>query len=609
VAAALPRSSEFDAAAHSVEDWIGAFENVRLLRVDECASYEEGRSIQRGWALDLTADPEVQSEVRVLLPEFFPYARPLIAVSAKQFLAWPHIEEDGVVCALPLSASIDPYRPLAVTQYVLNEALAVIKQGRSGANIDDFRDEFHSYWDRARTENSVPVVSTLSDFSAPRTVSSWFGKNMIVVGDTDDAVSAWMDNQFGTGRERRSYEPGTLLNLEAALLPGEYPRHISDLERIIQSLDVGARTVLSKQLSLQSSRNLVIFDAPTRNGRALAAIRLNPPAAKNMNGHKIDVLQKGFRPGRIPEGLKLNRYLQHAPAPTRLKVKRADSLWIHGRESDIRSEKLASTCVAIIGVGSIGSFVAELLAASGVGKITLVDTETLTFANASRHLLGANSEGQYKALAVAELLQKRFPHHAIIGLTNDGRSFLQESIESGEAYDLIISVAGDWELDCLLNDLVLKPADARQPMRALFGWSEPHAVAGHGLLLTGGSGCLLCHFSDDGLPEMRVAEWDHETMLSEPACGGQFQPYGAVEIMSINTMIASLAIDSLLERISENAHRIYASEEARLQGTGGRVTSEWKSTRTSVPADVSVVLTRPWSKRDTCRHCGVTNAP
>ena len=46
-------------------------------------------------------------------------------------------------------------------------------------------------------------------------------------------------------------------------------------------------------------------------------------------------------------------------------------------------------------------------------------------------------------------------------------------------------------------------------MRVLFGWTEPHAVAGHGVLLTGRSGCLLCHFSDDGLPNMRVAEWEH----------------------------------------------------------------------------------------------------
>lgn len=73
----------------------------------------------------------------------------------------------------------------------------------------------------------------------------------------------------------------------------------------------------------------------------------------------------------------------------------------------------ANKRVVIFGIGSIGGFVAEHLAAAGVGDLTLVDDEKLTFANAGRHILGVDSEGLPKAMAVAELLQKRFPHHAI----------------------------------------------------------------------------------------------------------------------------------------------------------------------------------------------------
>jgi antitoxin HicB len=74
-----------------------------------------------------------------------------------------------------------------------------------------------------------------------------------------------------------------------------------------------------------------------------------------------------FRPGRVPEALELSRYLNSAPAPQRLKVKRADSSWIHGRDADPKAQLLAQKKIAIIGIGSVGSFVAELLAASGVG--------------------------------------------------------------------------------------------------------------------------------------------------------------------------------------------------------------------------------------------------
>jgi len=554
----------------------------------------------------LSGDPLIGSAIRVLLSKSFPYARPLIATSSKQFLMWPHIEEDGVICALPLSATFNPYDPLAVTQHVLNEALEVIKEGRSGTNLDDFRQEFHSYWDRSVTEGSVPVISTLSAFASPRIISVWFGKQHVIVGGNDDKLQEWMDRRFGTTKDKRIFEPGILLHLDLPLLPNQYPRRIADVGNIVHSLDQRSRTLLTKCLLADNTRSIVVLDAATTNGRALAALRLSPPSGKNMYGHKVDLRQKGFRPGRVPETLELSRYLNSAPAPQRLKVKRVDSSWIHGRDADPRAQLLAQKKVAIIGIGSVGSFVAELLAASGVGSLTLIDNETLTFANAGRHLLGVNSEGTYKSQEVADLLQKRFPHHFITGLISDGQSFLREAAAQHQSYDLILSLAGDWELDCLLNDQYLSPLSA-SCKHVIFGWTEPHAVAGHAVLLTGGNGCFLCRFEENGLPKLKIAKWRQETMLSEPACGGSFQPYGPVEIMVINSMIASLAVDWLLGKASSNLHRVYVSDEARIHETGGEVTSEWRSLRGAVPGDVSAVLTLAWPKEISCTHCGVSN--
>lgn len=605
VAAGLPRSDKFDAAALQLEQWLRGFQNVRPLSRDQCVGYHP-RPIESGWELDLSGDPSIGSVVRVLLPESFPYGRPLIATSSELFLVWPHIEEDGGICALPLTATLNPYDPLAVTQYVLNEALDVIKLGRSATNVDDFRQEFHSYWDRAVTEGSVPVVSTLIDFASPRIISAWYGKQHVIVGDSDDKLQEWMDRRFETTKDRRVFEPGLLLRLDAPLLPDQYPRRITDVGIMVQSLDQRSRTFLTSRLLADTTRSLLVLDAPTTNGRALAALRLSPPSGRNMCGRRVDVRQKGFRPGRVPENLEISRYLNSAPAPQRLKVKRADSRWIHGRDADSKAQLLAQKKVAIIGIGSVGSFVAELLAASGVGSLSLVDYETLTFANAGRHLLGVDSEGSYKSQGVAELLQKRFPHHSIRGIASDGQSFLQEAANHNQEYDLILTVAGDWELDCLVNDQYLNPLTPISK-HIVFGWTEPHAVAGHAVLLTGADGCLLCHFEETGLPKLKVAKWEKETMLSEPACGGSFQPYGPIEIMAINSMIASLAIDSLLGKASNNLHRVYVSDEIRIRETGGEVTSKWRSLRGAVPGDISAVLTLGWARETGCTHCGVSN--
>lgn len=602
----MRRADQFDVAALQVEEWLRGFQNARPLSRDECASYHP-RSIESGWELDLRGDPAIGSAIRILLPESFPYARPLIATSSKQFLVWPHIEEDGGICALPLSATFNPYSPLAVTQHVLNEALDVVKAGRSGTNLDDFRQEFHSYWDRAVTEDSVPVICTLTDFASPRIISVWYGKQHVIVGSNDSQVQEWMDRRFGTTKEKRLFEPGILLHLDAPLLPDQYPQRIADVGNIVQSLDQRSRTLLTRRLLADQTRSLLVLEASTANGRALAALRLSPPSGKNMYGHKIDVRQKGFRPGHVPETLELSRYLNNAPAPQRLKVKRGDPSWIHGRDADPKAQLLAQKKIAIIGIGSVGSFVAELLAASGVGSLTLVDDETLTFANAGRHLLGVNSEGMYKSQGVAELLQKRFPHHSIVGVVSDGQSFLRKAAAQNQSYDLILSLAGDWEFDCFLNDQYLSPLNASST-HIVFGWTEPHAVAGHAVLLTGGDGCFLCHFKEDGLPALKIAKWEQETMLREPACGGSFQPYGPVEIMAINSMIATIAIDSLLGKATSNLHRVYVSDDARIHETGGEVTPEWRSLRGVVPGNISAVLTFAWPRVSGCTHCGGTNA-
>ncbi len=426
------------------------------------------------------------------------------------------------------------------------------------------------------------------------------------MGGSDVKLQEWMDRRFGRAKDDRIFEPGILLHLDVPLLPDQYPRRIADVGNMVQSLDRRSRTLLTRRLLADKTRSLLVLDAPTTNGRALAALRLIPPSGKNMCGHKVDVRQNGFRPGHVPETLELSRYLNSAPAPQRLKVKRADSSWIHGRDVDPKAQLLAQKKIAIIGIGSVGSFVAELLAASGVGSLTLVDNETLTFANAGRHLLGVDSEGTYKFQGVAQLLQKRFPHHSITGVVSDGQLFLRESASHNQSYDLILSLAEDWEFDCFLNDQYLSPLSASFK-HIVFGWTEPHAVAGHAVLLTGGNGCFLCHFQEDGLPKLKIAQWTQETMFSEPACGGTFQPYGPVEIMAINSMIASPAIDSLLGKASSNLHRVYVSDEARIHETGGEVTSEWRSLRGAVPGDISAVLSLAWPEETGCAHCRVSN--
>ena len=52
---------------------------------------------------------------------------------------------------------------------------------------------------------------------------------------------------------------------------------------------------------------------------------------------------------------------------------------------------LKSSSVAVFGVGGVGSYVAEALARSGVGTITLFDKDTVSVTNINRQLIALHS--------------------------------------------------------------------------------------------------------------------------------------------------------------------------------------------------------------------------
>jgi len=74
-------------------------------------------------------------------------------------------------------------------------------------------------------------------------------------------------------------------------------------------------------------------------------------------------------------------------------------------------EKLKLANVLIVGAGGIGCTSAELLARAGVGKITLIDADTIEISNLQRQIaFGHEDIGRYKAEILAKRLQKINPY-------------------------------------------------------------------------------------------------------------------------------------------------------------------------------------------------------
>ncbi len=100
--------------------------------------------------------------------------------------------------------------------------------------------------------------------------------------------------------------------------------------------------------------------------------------------------------------------------------------------------KLASSHVAVFGLGGVGSWAAEALARGGIGTLTLVDFDVVGETNVNRQLLALSSTmGMPKALAAAERIRDIDPEIRVLPRVERYGAETRDSLLTTE-YDYIL---------------------------------------------------------------------------------------------------------------------------------------------------------------------------
>ncbi len=78
-------------------------------------------------------------------------------------------------------------------------------------------------------------------------------------------------------------------------------------------------------------------------------------------------------------------------------------------------DRIRSAHVAVIGIGGVGSWAAEALARSGIGRLTLIDLDHVAESNINRQVHATNSTlGQAKVLAMRERIHQINPECQVV---------------------------------------------------------------------------------------------------------------------------------------------------------------------------------------------------
>ncbi|MCS6770817.1 MAG: molybdopterin-synthase adenylyltransferase MoeB [Kiritimatiellae bacterium] len=119
-----------------------------------------------------------------------------------------------------------------------------------------------------------------------------------------------------------------------------------------------------------------------------------------------------------------------------------------GEEGQIALKRAS---VLVVGLGGLGSPAAYYLAAAGVGRIGLMDPDTVDASNLHRQILyGERDLGRLKVTAARDRLADLNPHIELV--EHPERFSERNGMELARAYDIVVDGADNFETRYLVND-------------------------------------------------------------------------------------------------------------------------------------------------------------
>ena len=531
------------------------------------------RGLVAGWCLPGTlAKPP--RDLLVAVDENFPWSLPLIALpDAVNGISYPHVESDGHLCIVPAGSPFTLPVGLAHVTQLVGDAVTLLEEGETRKNDHDFYREAQSYWSLVEySRNEAWLVEQPPSGHCVWTSGVDKASGNFVIASSKDVLNSWAKS--GQRRYAGAFEPALVVRLCSPLHPERYPLTMKDLISLVE--EAGASAELSTAVSRWRARKSlpIVLAFEHENARVYLGAMLLTPRQVQLPGLRHSGIP-GFRQGS--KGKLRSRLQALSHVPTRFphfRVTEVHREFLHNRTVGKAAAALKSSHVVVLGCGAIGGQLSVHLAQAGVGQLTLVDADVLSWQNVGRHVLCGQDVGHAKALALESAIKRSFPDAKVSGVTSRWEDWIQKHHVQFAGADLVISVTGEpasnRHLDSLLSTSDMPPV--------LFGWMEPFGTAAHAVFCYPDSG-RLCDITDErGLLAEPVVDLDTAPGLPrEPSCGAFYQPYSSLSSLNSTSLIGELALDALLGHVSNSVHRVWVGNVNEFSGNGLSLRPSWLS--------------------------------
>ena len=468
------------------------------------------------------ADKGCPCEVQ-LDPTFFDLPRiRLLELPPELPAAVPHLGAGGGLCYLAKGTVVlDIYDPVGQSLACLLRAGVVLGQILKGEMVEDLTEEFFAYWD-----GWLCFVDIQGEDLGRQ--------NCIVAQANGNPLWFITDNEDRTTKKLKSLgyqvtnETVLTYRIKTSAQPRPLTSHwppetVGDILAWQSTLDPRCRRKIHERIKEGERKKangvLIIIESPLMTyGFAVLYERQCQ-------------VQKGKLAGRRDScyGLKV----------TPVSLVRIDDRYLAQRNMP-KSKTLAGKNLAIVGCGTIGGYLSDMLVKAGAGtcggKLTLVDFDYLLPQNIGRHRLGFPDLLSNKAEALAKELKRSAPGAEIRALPVDVRQ-----AQLGEL-DLLVDATGEESLGHWLCSHYPLPT----PMVSV--WIEGPGTAVRALLKTNASGaCFRCLWHSDKRGELHSTLDPLPAVLAGHGCEGLYVPFPA----SVSVHSASLGAEMVLDWVND----------------------------------------------------------
>jgi molybdopterin/thiamine biosynthesis adenylyltransferase len=196
------------------------------------------------------------------------------------------------------------------------------------------------------------------------------------------------------------------------------------------------------------------IDVPPRTWADISArIRPENKLDARILRHEVSVVLLKYRRGNHDGAIVLDVWpTVGGEIAVRRLTSAADTTAARTARAGVQKAELRNSSVAIIGLGALGSFIADMLARAGIGRVTLVDGDLVLPGNVVRHLVGPETIGLPKSEAVKRhLVARNELTHEDIHVSTKPLTSASEAALLISNHDLVVNATADFTTTALLH--------------------------------------------------------------------------------------------------------------------------------------------------------------